>query len=116
MSNVPHYIPKMRTGVKYGNTVIVDGLSRDGLSDAYDGYAMGIAGEQCASEHGFTREQQDDYALRSYQLAQQAIASGKFKQEIVPIEVAQGRGRPPKIVDQDEDATKVNYIRYIYDG
>ncbi|KAI9590985.1 Thiolase, N-terminal domain-containing protein [Syncephalis fuscata] len=96
MSNVPHYIPKMRSGVKYGNTEIVDGLSRDGLSDAYEGYAMGIAAEQCATDHGFNREQQDDYALRSYRLAQEAINAGKFKQEIVPVEVAQGRGRPSK--------------------
>ncbi|RKP09425.1 Thiolase, N-terminal domain-containing protein [Thamnocephalis sphaerospora] len=106
MSNVPYYLPKARTGLKYGHGEVVDGLVRDGLTDAYDGYAMGIAAEQCATDHGFSREQQDEYALRSYELAQKAIAAGAFKKEIVPLEVSQGRGRPVKVVDTDEDASK----------
>jgi acetyl-CoA C-acetyltransferase len=111
MSNVPHYLPKARTGFKYGNAELVDGIVRDGLTDAYDGYAMGIAAEQCAVDHGFSREQQDDYALRSYDLAQKAIAAGHFKREIVPIEVPQGRGRPPLVVDTDEDASKCDPVK-----
>lgn len=108
MSNAPYYATTTRGGAKYGHQQLVDALVRDGLSDAYDGSAMGLAGEDCAQEHGFTREQQDDYAIASYQKAQKAHADGLFKDEIAPVEVSGGRGKPNKTVDQDDEIKNLN--------
>jgi len=108
MSNAPYYATSTRGGAKYGHQQLIDALVRDGLSDAYDGNAMGIAGEDCAQEYGFTREQQDDYAISSYQKAQKAHAEGWFKDEIAPIEVSGGRGKPNKLVDHDEEVKNLN--------
>lgn len=108
MSNAPYYSTSTRGGAKYGHQQLIDALVRDGLSDAYDGNAMGMAGEDCAQEYSFTREQQDDYAIASYQKAQKAQAEGLFKDEIAPIEVSGGRGKPNKIVDQDDEIKNVS--------
>ncbi|KAF8469697.1 Thiolase, N-terminal domain-containing protein [Kalaharituber pfeilii] len=108
MSNAPYYSTTTRGGAKYGHQQLVDGLVRDGLSDANDGTAMGMAGEDCASEYGFTREEQDDYAIASYQKAQKALAEGLFKDEIAPIEVSGGRGKPNKVIDQDDEVKNLN--------
>ena len=108
MSNAPYYSTSIRGGAKYGHQQLTDALIRDGLSDAYDGNAMGMAGEDCAQEYSFTREQQDDYAIASYQKAQKAQAEGLFKDEIAPIEVSGGRGKPNKIVDQDDEIKNVS--------
>ena len=75
MSNAPYYLTSGRTGSKYGNQTLIDGVIRDGLSDAYDGQHMGLAGELCAEMHHFSREQADDYAISSYQKAQEATKS-----------------------------------------
>lgn len=108
MSNAPYYATTTRGGAKYGHQQLVDALVRDGLSDAYDGSAMGLAGEDCAQEYSFTREQQDEYAIASYQKAQKAQAEGLFKDEIAPLEVSGGRGKPNKIVDQDDEIKNLN--------
>ncbi|KAF8424499.1 Thiolase, N-terminal domain-containing protein [Tirmania nivea] len=108
MSNAPYYNTTNRGGAKYGHQQLIDALVRDGLSDAYDGSAMGMAGEDCAQEYSFTREQQDEYAIASYQKAQKAQAEGLFKDEIAPIEVSGGRGKPNKIVDQDDEIKNLN--------
>ena len=108
MSNAPHYIPNMRTGVKFGDQKIVDALVRDGLSDAYDSKIMGLSGEECAKEHGFSREQQDDYCIQTYKRAQEATSSGKFKPEITPVEVSGGRGKPNVTVESDEEPKNFN--------
>lgn len=108
MSNAPYYATTTRGGAKYGHQQLIDALVRDGLSDAYDGSAMGLAGEDCAEEYSFTREQQDEYAIASYQKAQKAQAEGLFKDEIAPIEVSGGRGKPNKIVDQDDEIKNVS--------
>ncbi|RPA86711.1 thiolase [Ascobolus immersus RN42] len=108
MSNTPYYSPNTRSGARYGNVTLVDGVVRDGLSDAYDGKAMGFAAEQCASDYEFTREAQDAYAINSYQKAQAAQAAGLFKDEIFPIEVSGGRGKPNKVVDQDDEVKNLN--------
>lgn len=108
MSNAPYYATSTRGGAKYGHQQLTDALIRDGLSDAYDGNAMGMAGEDCAQEYSFTREQQDDYAIASYQKAQKAQAEGLFKDEIAPIEVPGGRGKPNKTVDQDDEIKNLN--------
>src|SRR6185503_14087074 len=78
MSNVPFYVENMRWGNKYGNTSLIDGLAKDGLTDVYDGMAMGNAAELCAKECGVTREEQDAFAIESYKRSQKAWESGKF--------------------------------------
>ena len=103
MSNAPHYLPSLRKGAKFGDQSIVDGLLRDGLSDAYDHNHMGLQGEECARDHGFNREQQDDYCVRSYTRAQEAVRSGLFAQEIAPVEIPGARGKPSTTVENDEE-------------
>lgn len=109
MSNAPHYLPVLRTGAKYGDQTLVDGVLRDGLTDAYGKREhMGLSGEECAQDHQITREQQDDYAINSYQKAQKATEAGFFKTEIVPVEVSGGRGKPNVIVDRDDEVKNLN--------
>ena len=108
MSNVPHYLPNMRTGVKYGDQTLVDGVTKDGLTDAYNKEQMGMAGEECASDYSITREQQDDYAIKSYQKAQKATEEGLFKNEIVPVEVSGGRGKPNIVIEKDDEVKNLN--------
>ncbi|KAJ1734263.1 erg10, acetyl-CoA C-acetyltransferase [Coemansia biformis] len=108
MSNVPYYIPAARFGAKFGAQKIVDGLESDGLLDAYAQTAMGYAAEATAEEFGITRDDQDAFAIASYQKAAAAAADGKFADEIVPVEVPQGRGKPALVVDADEEPAKFN--------
>lgn len=112
MSNTPHYLPNLRTGVKYGDGSLVDGVQKDGLRDAYGKQElMGMQGELCASTHELTREMQDDYAIKTYQKAQAATEAGVFKAEIAPIEVSGGRGKPPVKVERDEEVKNLNIDR-----
>lgn len=111
MSNVPHYLPSMRGGAKFGGSTVVDGLERDGLQDAYSHQAMGLAGEDTAAEQGWSREQQDEFALHSYHRAQKATTDGKFT-EIAPIEVPNRRG-PPTVVDRDEECGRLDEKRLL---
>ncbi|GME22474.1 acetyl-acetyltransferase [Neofusicoccum parvum] len=108
MSNVPHYLPTLRTGAKFGDQKLVDGVLKDGLTDVYKTEHMGVQAEECASEHGFSREDQDDYCIRSYKKAQAAQANGWFKEEIAPVEVSGGRGKPNIVVDQDDEPKNFN--------
>lgn len=108
MSNVPFYAPSLRWGNKYGNTTMIDGLAKDGLTDVYHNYAMGNAAELCASEYKLTREAQDDFAIQSYKKSQAAIEAGKFVNEIVPIEIPQ-RGGAVKVFDKDEEPFNVKF-------
>ena len=108
MSNVPHYLAGIRGGVKYGDQTLIDGVTKDGLTDAYDKLHMGLAAEECSQDHEITREQQDEYAIQTYQKAQKATADGVFKQEIVPLEVSAGRGKPPVKVDTDDEVKNLN--------
>jgi acetyl-CoA C-acetyltransferase len=108
MTNAPYYIPSARSGARYGDAVMVDGLTRDGLQDAYDGSAMGVCAEKCARDYNFSREDQDDFAIKSYQKAQAAHAAGKFKSEIAPITIKGFRGKPDVVVEIDEESTKLN--------
>jgi acetyl-CoA C-acetyltransferase len=111
MSNTPHYLPNLRTGVKYGDGGLVDGVQKDGLRDAYGKQElMGIQGELCSQEHGMTREMQDEYAINTYQKAQAATEAGVFT-EIAPIEVSGGRGKPAVKVDRDEEVKNLNVDR-----
>lgn len=108
MSNVPFYSDSMRWGNKYGNVTLIDGLVKDGLTDVYDGKAMGNAAELCARECGITREEQDAFAIESYQRSQSAWATGKFDAEVVPVELPQRKG-DPVIFIKDEEPYNVKF-------
>ncbi|WP_132225852.1 acetyl-CoA C-acyltransferase [Albibacterium bauzanense] len=108
MSNVPYYLDKARTGYRLGNSELIDGLVKDGLWDVYNDYHMGSAAELCASECNISREDQDAYAIESYKRAQRACKDGKFKKEIVPIEIV-GRKGEITIIDEDEEIYNVNF-------
>ena len=92
MSNVPFYADSVRWGNKYGNTSLIDGLAKDGLTDVYDGKAMGNAAEFCASTCGISRAEQDAYAIESYKRSQAAWEKGLFDNEIIPVEIPQRKG------------------------
>jgi acetyl-CoA C-acetyltransferase len=104
MTNAPHMIPNSRTGNRYGSFEAVDHMAWDGLTNPYDGKAMGVFGESCADKYHFTREQQDAFATESVKRAQAAIASGAFKDEIVPVTVKGRKG--DVVVDTDEQPGK----------
>lgn len=105
MSLIPHYV-HLRNGVKFGPTSLIDGMQKDGLTDAYDNNAMGVCADLCASEYYFTREDQDNFAIQSYERSAAAWEAGKFDTEIVPVEVPQRRG-DAIIVSKDEEFTNV---------
>ncbi|HEY8897168.1 MAG TPA: acetyl-CoA C-acyltransferase [Niastella sp.] len=102
MSNVPFYIDSMRWGNKYGNAGLIDGLTKDGLTDVYNGQAMGNAAELCAKECGISRGDQDAFAIESYKRSQAAWADGKFNNEVVPVEIPQRKGDPVKFFKDEE--------------
>lgn len=106
MSNIPHYLMKSRFGYKYGDTNLVDGLAFDGLLDVYDKQAMGVFADRTATKFGFTREQQDEYAINSYKKAAAATENGFFKQEITAIEIPQKKGNPI-LMNEDEEYKNV---------
>lgn len=105
MSLIPHYV-HMRTGQKFGPGTLIDGMQKDGLVDVYDQNAMGVCADACATEHDFTREDQDNYAIQSYKRSAAASENGKFLNEIAPVEVPQRRGEPI-IVNEDEEFKNV---------
>ena len=107
MSNVPYYLDKARFGAKYGHGQMIDGLVRDGLWDPYNDYAMGNAAENTAKEMGFTREQQDAFAVESYTRSAAAAKAGKKKDEIVPVTI-ESRGKTTVVAD-DEEYLKVDF-------
>jgi acetyl-CoA C-acetyltransferase len=108
MSNVPFYADKMRWGNKYGNVSLIDGLAKDGLTDVYDGQAMGMAAELCASTCGVSREDQDAFAIESYQRSQAAWDAGKFADEVVPVPIPQRKG-DPILCAKDEEPFNVKF-------
>jgi acetyl-CoA C-acetyltransferase len=112
MSLIPHYV-HMRTGTKFGPTALVDGMQKDGLTDAYDNNAMGVCADLCASEYKFSREDQDKYAIQSYERSTKAWNEGKFANEVVPVSVPQRRG-DALIVDKDEEYTNVKLDKIPY--
>jgi acetyl-CoA C-acetyltransferase len=108
MSNVPFYSDSTRWGNKYGNVAMIDGLAKDGLTDVYDGKAMGNAAELCASTCGISRADQDAFAIESYKRSQAAWESGKFADEIVPVEIPQRKG-DPVVFAKDEEPFNVKF-------
>jgi acetyl-CoA C-acetyltransferase len=109
MSLIPHYI-HLRNGYKFGPATMVDGMQKDGLTDAYDNNAMGVCADLCAAEYKFTREDQDNFAIQSYERSAKAWEEGKFDNEIVPVAVPQRKGEPI-IVSKDEEYTNVKLDR-----
>lgn len=107
MSRVPYYAPTTRWGAKYGHQSLVDGVQKDGLSDAYSQDAMGVFGELCAIKYGINREEQDAYAVSSYTRSRDAWKEGKFDKEVAPITVSTRKGEV--FVKQDEEFTQVNF-------
>ncbi len=105
MSLIPHYM-HLRNGVKFGPTTMQDGMQKDGLVDAYDNNAMGVAADLCASEYKISREEQDAFAIQSYERSANAWEAGKFDTEIVPVAVPQRKG-DPIVVTKDEEYTNV---------
>lgn len=108
MSNVPFYADSVRWGNKYGNTSLIDGLAKDGLTDVYDGKAMGNAAELCAKECGVSREEQDAFAIESYKRSQAAWEKGLFANEVVPVEIPQRKG-DPLVFAKDEEPFNVKF-------
>ena len=108
MSNVPFYTENMRWGNKYGNVQMIDGLAKDGLTDVYDGKAMGNAAEFCATNCGISREEQDAFSVESYKRSQAATNDGKFENEIVPVSIPQRKG-DPIIFSKDEEPFNVKF-------
>jgi acetyl-CoA C-acetyltransferase len=108
MSQVPFYSDTMRWGNKYGNTMMIDGLAKDGLTDVYYNYAMGNAADLCAKECNISREEQDTFAIESYKRSQAAHAAGRFKDEIAPVLIPQKKGEPV-LIDMDEEHKNVKF-------
>lgn len=108
MSNTPYYLPAARSGARYGDSVMVDGVQKDGLTDAYDQSLMGKCAEKCASDHGFSREDQDNFAIDSYKKAQAALEAGKFDNEISPVTIKGFRGKPDTVVSNDQEIKNFN--------
>lgn len=109
MSQVPHYY-SARNAVKLGDVKMQDGMLVDGLTDVYNKVHMGVCAEKCAAEYEFSREDQDNFAIQSYKRSAEAWASGKFKEEIVPVEIPQRKGEPI-IFAEDEEYKNVNFDR-----
>lgn len=109
MSQVPHYY-SARNAIKLGDVKMQDGMLVDGLTDVYNKVHMGVCAEKCAAEYEFSREDQDNFAIQSYKRSAEAWASGKFKEEIVPVEIPQRKGEPI-IFSEDEEYKNVNFDR-----
>ncbi|HIP36437.1 MAG TPA: acetyl-CoA C-acyltransferase [Crocinitomix sp.] len=118
MSSVPHYY-NARKSVKLGDVKLVDGMVKDGLTDVYGKVHMGVCAETCAREKEFSREEQDNFAIESYKRSAKAWETGKFNEEIVPVEVPQRRGEPV-VISEDEEyknvkLEKIPTLRPVFD-
>ena len=105
MSAIPHY-QHSRKGSKFGPIIMEDGMQKDGLVDAYDNVAMGVCADACATEYNFSREEQDQFAIQSYNRSAKAWSEGKFDDEIIPVSIPQRRGEPI-IFSEDEEYKNV---------
>lgn len=108
MSKVPHYLPNARFGIGYGNTQMIDGLAKDGLTDVYNQISMGVSGDKTAEKYNITREEQDDFAEQSYKKSAEAWANGNFAKEVAVVSVPQKKGEPI-IIQEDETYKKANF-------
>jgi acetyl-CoA C-acetyltransferase len=108
MSSVPFYVENLRWGNKYGNTSMIDGLAKDGLTDCYHNYAMGCAADATAAANNISREEQDAFATESYKRSQAAWLNGKFADEVVPVELPTKKG-DPIVIAKDEEPWNVKF-------
>lgn len=108
MSNIPYYLTKARYGYKFGNGELIDGLSHDGLTDAYNHCAMGVCADNTAREMNISREDQDQYAIHSYQRVASAWKEGKFRDEVIPVEIRDRKGNVT-VFAEDEEYKNVNF-------
>ena len=108
MSNVPHYLPNSRKGYKFGNFQVIDGLPFDGLTDPYSQQVMGFFADKTAEEYAFSREEQDAFAIQSYERTAKAWEEHKFDAEIIPVSIPQRKGEPI-LFQKDEEYTNVNF-------
>ncbi len=108
MSMAPYYLDKARKGYRMGNGTLIDGMMFDGLTDPYTNTPMGLSGELCATECNITRQEQDAHAIASYTRSAEAWKNGKFKDEVVPVEVSQRKG-PAIVVSEDEEYKNVKF-------
>ena len=109
MSQIPFYLDKARFGgYGYGNGTFIDGLAKDGLTDVYGGMAMGVCADATASKYGFSREEQDAFAIASYERSAAAWSEGNFQQEVVPVQIPQKKGDPTTFA-QDEEYKNVKF-------
>lgn len=106
MSLIPHYL-QIRTGTKFGPNSLIDGMQKDGLTDAYDNNAMGVSADLCALKYNISREEQDLFAIESYKRSAKAWREGKFDNEVIPVPVPQRKG-DPILISKDEEFTNVN--------
>ncbi len=119
MSKVPHYFSKGRTGQKLGNMSLIDGMVKDGLTDVYNEVHMGVCAETCAKEMNFSRQEQDNFAIESYNKATKSWNAGKFNDEVVPVKIAQRKG-DALIISEDEEyknvkTDKIPTLRPVFD-
>jgi len=112
MSNAPYYLLNVRNGLRLGNDKVVDGMIHDGLWDPYNDMHMGMCGEVCAEEHKISRQEQDDFAILSYQRALEAQKAGKFVKEIVPVAIPQKKG-DPVLFSEDEEPKNVKFDKML---
>jgi acetyl-CoA C-acetyltransferase len=108
MSNIPYYLLKARFGYKYGNNELIDGLQYDGLTDTYNHCAMGVCADNTAKEMNISRKDQDGYAVNSYKRSASSWSSGKFKDEVIPVEIKDRKGNVT-IFNEDEEYKSVNF-------
>ena len=109
MSQIPFYLPKARYGYGYGNGEIIDGLQKDGLTDVYDQIGMGICGDRTALKYNISREEQDAFAIQSYQRSAQSTENGFFKNEITEVEVLSPKGGASTFISEDEEFKRVKF-------
>jgi acetyl-CoA C-acetyltransferase len=118
MSMVPHYY-NARVATKLGDVKMIDGMVKDGLTDVYNRVHMGVCADKCATEKGFSREEQDNFAIESYNRSAAAWNAGKFNDEIVPVEVPQRKGDPIIVVEDEEYKNvlmdKIPTLRPVFD-
>src|SRR4051812_32951685 len=106
MSLAPYLLPGARHGYRMGNAELIDSMIHDGLWDVYGQKHMGIYGDQCAAKYEFTKQAQDDFAVRSYTRARKAMADGTFDEEIAPVEIKTKKGT--QLVREDEEPARFN--------
>ena len=109
MSQIPFYLPKARYGYGYGSGEVVDGLQKDGLTDVYDQIGMGVCGDRTAAKYAISREEQDAFAIQSYQRSAQSTENGLFKNEIIEVEIPSAKGGVSVVISEDEEYKRVKF-------